>query len=221
MTLLTNPQGPIDGDDDIFARVAQAIREKGYIILDEFLPEDLLNKLFVHFKSIDSQLFKAAGVGRDQDFQINQFLRRDKIYWLDEKHQENKPYFDWIEQLRLRLNRELLLGLFDYECHYAYFPEGAFYKKHLDAFKGTSNRRLTTVLYLNPQWNSSDGGELQLYQPDALEPFTSVLPKFGRMVIFLSEVFPHEVARANKGRHSLTGWFRINGNVGDAFDPPR
>lgn len=114
------------------------------------------------------------------------------------------------EQLRQYLNRELYLGLFDFECHYAHYPQGAFYKKHYDAFQGSSNRRLSTVLYLNPNWLPEDGGELILYTNDGDTVLETVLPKFGNMVIFLSEEFPHEVLPTNRSRYSLTGWFRIN-----------
>src|SRR5690606_40843214 len=53
--------------------------------------------------------------------------------------------------LRLYVNRHLFLGLYEYECMFAHYPAGAFYKKHLDAFKSGINRRLSTVLYLNPR----------------------------------------------------------------------
>ena len=73
---------------------------------------------------------------------------------------------------------------------------GAFYKKHLDAFKGTNSRILSTVLYLNPGWLAGDGGELVLYHPVSDEVLEVVTPDFGKMVIFLSEEFPHEVLPA-------------------------
>jgi SM-20-related protein len=60
--------------------------------------------------------------------------------------------------------------LFDYECHFARYGEGAFYKKHLDAFKTPEEshlpkRLLSSVLYLNRDWGNEDGGELLLYPP--------------------------------------------------------
>lgn len=104
-----------------------------------------------------------------------------------------------MEQLRLRINQALYLGLFDYECHYAYYPRHGFYRKHYDALKGKANRVLSTVLDLNPALQPTDGGEM---------PFLKVLPTWGKMVIFLSEYFPQEVLPAKKRRFSLTGWIR-------------
>jgi len=40
-----------------------------------------------------------------------------------------------------------------------------------------------------------------------------------RLVIFLSEEFPHEVLPANTHRYSIAGWFRVN-NSRDIFSLP-
>lgn len=149
-------------------------------------------------------------VGREEDFQKNRFIRQDTIHWLEPKADFAQGYFGWMEELRLRLNCYLYLGLFDYEAMFAHYPEGAFYKRHLDAFKGNTNRRFSTVLYLNPQWSQEDGGELLIYRKRQKSPFETVIPTFGTMVIFLSEQFPHEVLAVNKSRFSLTGGFRVN-----------
>jgi SM-20-related protein len=210
MTAVFRTQGP--SGDDTFARIADSIRTDGYVVVNDFLPQPLLYSLFTQIKQTDEQEFKRAGIGRDNDFHVNSFVRGDHIKWLNGEGADDgaSAYFDWMEELRLYLNRELLLGLFDYECHYAYYPENAFYKKHVDAFRGTSNRRLSTVLYLNPAWQPDNGGELVLYSEDSSGVLLTVPPSFGTMVLFLSEVFPHEVLPTRKSRYSLTGWFRVN-----------
>ena len=95
-----------------------------------------------------------------------------------------------MDQLRSEVNRQFFMGLFDYECHYAKYQAGDFYKKHLDAFKGRSNRVLTTVCYLN---SPSVGGELVIYAEDSTTVLARVSPKAGTLVVFESERFPHEV----------------------------
>ncbi|MDH5179304.1 MAG: 2OG-Fe(II) oxygenase [Gammaproteobacteria bacterium] len=215
-SLLT--RGPYDGDP--YAQIISALREHGYIRLNNVFTLEQLQRLFLFIKQSGQADFHQAGVGRDQIHQVNNFIRRDHICWLDEQHDEADFYLEWMEELRLRLNRELFLGLFDYECHYAHYPKGAFYKKHLDAFQGSSNRRLTTILYLNPGWQTGDGGELLLYAADNQTLLETVQPTFGSMVIFLSEEFPHEVLPVNTSRYSLTGWFRINTSTGIHLDPP-
>jgi len=211
-------QGPIDRD--VFARIIESLRTTGYIILDEVFTLPQLQALFIDITSTGREQFRPAGIGREQDQMVNQLIRRDRIRWLDASHEPVVFYLEWMEQLRLRVNRELFLGLFDYECHYAQYPEGAFYKKHLDSFKGNSNRRLSSILYLNPAWQATDGGELILYAEEGEAVLQTVLPTFGKMVIFLSEEFPHEVLAAKCSRYSLTGWFRINDTGSVALDPP-
>lgn len=211
-------RGPHDGD--VFGRIIDALRRQGYIILDEVFPPAQVQALFIDIKHTDRRQFHAAGIGREQDHRLNRFVRRDRIRWLEAGHAPALPYLQWIEQLRLRLNRELFLGLFDYECHYAHYPKGAFYKKHLDAFRGASNRRLTCILYLNPNWRPQHGGELVMYKQDGESLLQTVSPTAGKMVLFLSEEFPHEVLPATRSRYSLTGWFRINTTGGVNLDPP-
>jgi SM-20-related protein len=99
---------------------------------------------------------------------------------------------------------------------------GAFYKKHLDAFRGEANRVLSVLVYLNPGWLPEDGGELLIYSDtQANEVITRVTPAFGTVVVFLSEEFPHEVLLAKRPRYSIAGWYRVNNSTADKVDPPR
>lgn len=206
-------------DEDRFRQIALQLESTGYVILPSDLPAALVDSLLLHFKSLADDEFNQAGIGRATDYQISGGIRGDEIRWIDGQHPATQVYLAWIESLRLSLNRHLFLGLFDYECHYACYPKGAFYRKHLDAFKGNTNRILSTVLYLNPIWEPEDGGELILYNSKD-EYLETVLPDYGKMVIFLSKVFPHEVLTAHKPRYSIAGWFRVNSNLGINLDPP-
>jgi len=97
---------------------------------------------------------------------------------LDASHEPVVTYLEWVEQLRLRVNRELFLSLFDYECHYAHYPMGHY--------------KLLMVESWLCMW---------------------------KMVLFLSEEFPHEVLPAMCSRYSLTAWFRINATDSVTLDP--
>jgi len=168
--------------------------------------------------------FKRAGVGRGQAHTLDDSIRTDCIRWLLPDSPAEFGYLAWMEQLRLGLNRRLLLGLFDYEAHFAVYEAGACYHKHLDAFQGGVNRILSTVFYLNTHWLPGDGGELLIHAPDArlgnvflLPDNSAIMPKkmletvtpdFGTMAIFLSAIFPHEVAVTHRKRCSIAGWFR-------------
>lgn len=209
------------GGGDVIDRIAEALATDGYVVVPDALPGDLTDRLFLHFQTVDRDSFHKAGIGREEKFHRNRFVRTDRVHWLDGTASATNDMLQWMETLRTGLNRRLFLGLFDYECHYALYPKGAYYKRHVDAFRGERNRVVTTVFYLNPNWTPADGGELLIYRDDALDPVQTVMPTYGTLVVFLSEDFPHEVLPTERSRFSVAGWFRVNPSVGNGIDPPR
>src|SRR5690606_23717683 len=109
---------------------------------------------------------------------------------------------------RRGLNERLFLGLDFYEPHYAHYAPGAAYARHRDAFVGQRNRIISTVLYLNADWQEADGGELLVYDEAATTVLERVRPVGGTLVVFISERLPHEVLPARRSRYSIAGWFR-------------
>ena len=213
--------GPGRGDGDVIDRIADAISRDGYSVTDGAVPPAMLDALFGHLCGLTDEELTRAGVGRERDFQLNRFVRTDETCWLDVCHPASSDFLAWMEQLRLGLRQRLFLGLFDYEAHYARYAPGAFYKRHRDAFAdGVTNRVLSTVLYLNPGWRGEDGGEMLLYADDHTL-IERVIPLYGRLVIFLSERFPHEVLSTRRTRYSIAGWFRVNASLAGQIDPPR
>lgn len=190
--------------------IADRLAEQGYCILPQLLPAELNLALHRRVTQLDPDEFQPAGIGREHDFQLNTTVRRDETRWLNPVNATDAAYIDAMAEFRLAINRRLFMGLFDYESHYAHYAPGAFYKKHLDAFKGQSNRVLSTVLYLNPEWRAENGGQLLIYAPESNEVIQSINPNFGTFVAFLSEQFPHEVVKAERDRYSIAGWFRLH-----------
>lgn len=188
--------------------------------MPDALPPALAADLLLRVTRFDDDQFRSAGVGRQGDYLLNPFVRSDEIHWLSDADGAERQYLDWMEQLRGALNQRLFLGLFDYEAHFARYQPGAFYKKHLDAFKGRSNRVLSTVFYLNPGWLEADGGQLLIYG-DSDEVVDRVNPLMGTLVVFLSDKVPHEVLAARRNRYSIAGWFRVNNSLNQHLDPPR
>jgi len=218
--LLTGQQPPPGGP---FDSIIRDLASHGYAVCEHFLPLDTVHKLLTHTQALErAQHLRMAGVGRGQDFHTNRFVRQDKIYWLEPEQDPDTTILSPMDDLRLALNRSLFLGLFDYEAHYANYPPGGFYKTHIDAFTGRSNRKLSTVCYLNIDWQRTDGGALRLYQPEhRQEVLCDIWPKSGTLVVFESERFWHEVLPAHRSRYSIAGWFRINNSTAQFIDPPQ
>lgn len=206
-----------------YLALADDLRNQGYAIIDHALPIELETALVKHLIELPRTALQTAGIGREQQQTVNNFVRRDQVKWIEAHHSEvEKAWLNHMENLRIVLNRQLLLGLFSYESHFAQYQPGDFYKKHLDSFKGNTNRVLSTVYYLNPNWQNEFGGELVIYDPvNQMQEIKRVSPELGRMVIFLSEEFPHEVLPADKTRFSIAGWFRVNNSINNQIDPPK
>lgn len=216
-------------DPSLLETLIAGLLHRGWVVLHDAVPRYVVDDLRLDLERLDDADFGRAGVGRGDDWQRLDAVRRDRVHWLDPDRAATQWYFGWVETLRAGLNRGLLLGLFDYECHVAWYPPGAFYATHLDAFRGRGNRRVSTVLYLNADWQPTDGGELVIYEPvdaafeSGFDPeqrvANIVAPTGGTLVCFLSEEIPHEVLEAQRDRYSIAGWFRVR-DAGAQPDPP-
>lgn len=121
-------------------------------------------------------------------------------------------YVAQLERLRLAVNGRLFLGAFELELHFARYPVGAHYSKHLDRQVHTQARVVSCILYLNQDWSNEDGGHLRLYTvADDAERYVDLMPRGATLVTFLSGDFPHEVLPARRPRLSITGWMRARG----------
>jgi SM-20-related protein len=149
--------------------------------------------------------FAAARVG-SPGAQRREDIRGDFTCWLREPlYPAERSLLDQLEELRLELNREATLGLFELELHYARYPPGAGYARHVDQPLGTSQRRVSLVLYLNVDWQPPDGGVLRLHEGG--DRTLDIEPLGGRLVCFLTPGRVHEVLTARRERLSISGWF--------------
>ncbi len=200
--------------------VCHDLSERGFSVQPSCLDLNLISALQEQVFALPHEEFNAAGVGRQKNFMRNDFIRSDEVCWIVGDTQAGAAWLQWTESLRLAINQRLFMGLFSFESHYARYRPGARYKRHLDAFRGSSNRVLSIVAYLNNDWLQQDGGELVLYRDQKDRVGLKVTPLAGTVVLFLSEIFPHEVLPASRDRYSVAGWYRINASSAAQLDPP-
>jgi SM-20-related protein len=151
--------------------------------------------------------FVPARVGRQGAERRRENIRGDFTCWLNEPLlPPERLLLKRMEELRRQLNRDAYLGLFELELHYARYPAGAAYSRHVDQPQGSTQRRVSLVLYLNPGWQLTDGGVLRIHHAD--ERFVDIEPIAGRLVCFLTSGREHEVLEARCERLSISGWFR-------------
>ena len=220
MNTVVHTPAPFD-QERVFAQIVSDLATRGLSIQPNAVPEKLAQALWEEVTGLSSDWFHRAGIGRLDEHHLNRFNRTDQVCWIEGTSDATQGWIALTEALRERLNRELFLGLFSYESHYAQYQPGDYYKRHLDAFQGEANRRVSTVLYLNPGWQPDEGGELVIYTDDTDRTGIRVTPAFATLVCFLSERYPHEVLPAKRTRYSVAGWYRVNGSTSQRVDPPR
>ena len=205
------------------ASVIEALAEKGWAIAEGALEPELVWALRNRADALHAaKAFDGGRVGRGDALTEAPRIRRAEIAWLEGEDSAERRLLDGTEALRQSLNRALFLGLFEFEAHFARYPTGGFYRRHLDAFAGGPKSRVVSfVTYLNADWDDADGGELAIWDrpDDTGVPAVIVLPKPGSVVLMLSERIPHEVRPARRERLSVSGWFRVNPGIGGVLDP--
>ena len=187
--------------------IVNAVYEGHFALVDNFVKDAEVTLLRQKLELLEkNKQLKQAGIGNKTDYLTNTEIRSDAISWLEKDDAFiNTIFFSKIDELQLQLNRRLYLGLNDHEFHFAFYKPGSFYKKHRDAFKSDDARKITVILYLNSNWQKTDGGELQLYLENG--DCMQIEPLAGRLLVFESHL-EHEVLESHANRYSITGWLK-------------
>ena len=161
--------------------------------------------------------------------------RTDRVEFLkaDDALAETAPtlhrHVSWVDRLRgdlesrLRQDNGKPLGMEKSTFMLAEYPGGGTrYVRHRDATPSPfAGRKLTCLYYLNPAWDPTMGGALEIWprscdeavlerqksgeEPDGSPP-EIVAPMMDRLVIFKSAL-EHAVAPAHFNRIAITAWF--------------
>lgn len=200
-------------ENPTYEKIISDLLEQQYSIAEDFFDlaevEELRSNLLQKYEEDN---FKKAAIGNRTNEVIAKSIRGDFILWLNEAEgtQAEKAFFRKINDFVDYLNKTCFLGILHKEFHYALYPDGTFYKRHLDTFQNDDRRKLSIVCYLNEQdWKPEYGGELVIYQQiDGVEVPKTIYPFPGRMVIFESQLLEHEVKPVKTERLSITGWLK-------------
>lgn len=199
-------------ENPLFESIISDLLEKQYSIVDGFFTlEDVALLRHSLLSKYEADRFKKSAIGNRVNEEIIKEIRGDFILWIDEnrihENEAEKLFFKKINELVDYLNRTCFMGILQKEFHYAVYPAGTFYKRHLDTFQNDDRRKLSVVCYLNEDnWRKEFGGELTLYTEKAE---IDLLPLPGRLVVFESQILEHEVKVVKSSeRLSITGWLK-------------
>ena len=161
-----------------------------HIVIDNFLQEETASKILLEFPQADNSLFtwKSNDVNS-----IKQMCQDPKLIeqntpniWAVIKYLNGKELLDQVSKFtsmpKLYGDNKLSGG----GLHL--IKRGGHLKLHVDFNIADSlpslNRRLNIILFLNPNWKSEWGGELELWNTEKTKCVASVQPIFNRAVIF-------------------------------------
>ena len=179
-----------------------------FCIYPNYFSDDLITDLYLEFQyHLRENHLHAAHIGKQHQRMRAKHIRGDSILWLSGESAAQRTYLNGLEQLRHALNQQLFLGLTELETHFAHYPPGSGYRIHLDSFQNDNPRRISIVTYLNPRWQTGDGGELLIYKEGLV--IAEVPPLSGTLTCFSSEDILHQVAVTRCTRASIAGWFRV------------
>ncbi len=196
-------------ENPLYENIITDLTSKQYSIIDNFFTsEEVVSLRQSLLQKYEEDAFKKSAIGNRTNEVIKKAIRGDIILWIDESNinASEQLFFNKINDLKDYLNRTCFLGINQKEFHYAIYPNGTFYKRHLDTFQNDDRRKLSFVCYLNEEdWKPENGGELVLYLENREEV---VYPFPGKVVIFESQILEHEVKPVNTQRLSITGWLK-------------
>ncbi|KAF9434699.1 hypothetical protein BGZ76_007585 [Entomortierella beljakovae] len=199
---------------------------QGYTVLDNVIDLSVIKELqewcIQMFKS--GKMDKASGKHSEEDDPFREGdARGDYTIWVSpgSKFLDQSPALnqciDWFSK---KLHEDLiklvnLHGQAEYQLAY-YPPDSSHYERHRDSFptndpEDKDQRRITAIVYFNPDWTQGDGGELRVFDKgmgDEEEKQIDIAPNAGRCVLFLSGVMDHAVMPSFKERVALTSWYR-------------
>src|SRR4051794_28489667 len=99
----------------------EGLAARGHAVVADALRSDVVARLRDRARSLDrAGAFVPAGVGRARVRTQRSDIRGDRIAWLDDAsdNEAERALREWLDALRVRCNRELLLGLETMEAHY-------------------------------------------------------------------------------------------------------
>lgn len=121
MVSLVEPISKLDNLPAIDHAVDE-LATNGYAIVPDFINSQNADYLYQYALGLKDSDWQQAGVGRADNYTTNTQVRRDRIRWLRAQDNVERAYLDTMAELQQRLNRQLFMGLFDYESHLAHYP---------------------------------------------------------------------------------------------------
>jgi SM-20-related protein len=212
----------------------QELQEQRYLIVPNFLSPIFAEAIRQDMQALrKSSQFRQAKIGQDATNALNTeirvaetcFIGPDKLdFNRQHPNAARKELYSVLDTVRQSLMdaTQVPLDASLSELLYAYYPNGGYYRTHVDAMPGSASflRQYSLLLYVNDEtWDvAKDGGSLRLYlnQEEENHSTLDVSPTGGTLVLFQSDAIPHEVLDTTRERCVVVGWYNRPFRAADA-----
>ena len=194
-------------------KMIDSLGEKMWAKSEHFFAPSLVKELYDEAHQLyESGALQSADIGKEQEKQSDHTIRKTQIFWFQPEQLSavQQRFYDKLHEIRNELNRTCYLSLVDMEFHYALYPSGSFYVRHLDQFRSDNRRLISVLLYLNEDWKEEDGGTLRLYLEQPEQGHIDIMPEAGNFVMFRSSELEHEVLPTQRTRYAVVGWMKTH-----------
>jgi SM-20-related protein len=204
----------------------EKLNTDGFIVKDNFLGQESLTRYHQNASELfENGKLKQANMGATTENKwTDSSIRSDHLLWLNDIEDKESPKWketDLTPLLELVNKMKGIQNELNGACNFdsnktqiqltCYPGEGARYIRHLDAYVGSSERRITCLYYLNPEYKDANdaklGGDLRVFHDNSDDQFTDIAPIGDRLVIFQSRLLEHEVLASYFKRFAITVWF--------------
>lgn len=143
------------------AKISTALERTDVAVLENIISAQFAAELLSYCKS-QANSWSQARIGAKHI--ANSTIRGDRAHWLSsENNALEAQVLSMLEVIRHALNQTLWLNLATVEAHFAPYAPGTGYSLHKDVLHHDAARVISWVLYLNPAWQQSDAGRLELH----------------------------------------------------------
>lgn len=155
-----------------------------HVVIDQFLGNDFALQLFHHFPDIQEMKTKYNGINEKKS-EHSDFRQLSSEFEQFRQTLASSDFLSWLERITGITHLESINDRLGYGLHQG--ANNSFLDIHIDYNLHPiqkKQRRLNLIVFLNKEWETYWGGELELWDKDVKKCIQQIAPVFNRCVIF-------------------------------------